>query len=122
MRVLLFVYILDLRHYFCPQHFLNFLPLPQGQGSLRPTFISIFDFAVFLLGSVFFRVAGLLGFLVPAVPGTDFRKVFFSSLILALNNSPFLMWPCVLRKSTKLVKISEEYSFTSADNVSLLGA
>jgi hypothetical protein len=21
-----------------PQHFLNFLPLPQGQGSLRPTF------------------------------------------------------------------------------------
>ena len=21
-----------------PQHFLNFFPLPQGQGSLRPTF------------------------------------------------------------------------------------
>ena len=21
-----------------PQHFLNFLPLPQGQGSFRPTF------------------------------------------------------------------------------------
>jgi hypothetical protein len=21
----------------CRQHFLNFLPLPQGQGSLRPT-------------------------------------------------------------------------------------
>ena len=23
-----------------PQHFLNFLPLPQGQGSLRPTLAS----------------------------------------------------------------------------------
>ena len=23
-----------------PQHFLYFLPLPQGQGSLRPTFFS----------------------------------------------------------------------------------
>ena len=23
---------------FAPQHFLYFLPLPQGQGSLRPTF------------------------------------------------------------------------------------
>jgi hypothetical protein len=22
----------------CRQHFLNFLPLPQGQGSLRPSF------------------------------------------------------------------------------------
>jgi hypothetical protein len=22
-----------------PQHFLNFLPLPQGQGSLRPTLV-----------------------------------------------------------------------------------
>jgi len=25
-------------HAFLPQRFLNFLPLPQGQGSLRPTF------------------------------------------------------------------------------------
>jgi hypothetical protein len=25
----------------CKQHFLNFLPLPQGQGSLRPTFGSL---------------------------------------------------------------------------------
>lgn len=24
-----------------PQHFLNFLPLPQRQGSLRPTFIFV---------------------------------------------------------------------------------
>lgn len=24
-----------------PQHFLNFLPLPQGHGSLRPTFLPI---------------------------------------------------------------------------------
>ena len=24
--------------YQAPQHFFNFLPLPQGQGSLRPTF------------------------------------------------------------------------------------
>jgi hypothetical protein len=23
---------------YCPQHFLYFFPLPQGQGSLRPTF------------------------------------------------------------------------------------
>ncbi|EXI84995.1 MAG: carboxylate/amino acid/amine transporter [Candidatus Accumulibacter regalis] len=26
------------RQRYAPQHFLNFLPLPQGQGSLRPTF------------------------------------------------------------------------------------
>jgi hypothetical protein len=26
-----------LRIVHCPQHFLNFLPLPQGQGSFRPT-------------------------------------------------------------------------------------
>ncbi len=29
----------DKKHYL-PQHFLYFLPLPQGQGSLRPTFFS----------------------------------------------------------------------------------
>ena len=30
-------------HYrFLPQHFLNFLPLPQGQGSLRPTFTPLY--------------------------------------------------------------------------------
>jgi len=27
----------DSRFSYCRQHFLNFLPLPQGQGSLRPT-------------------------------------------------------------------------------------
>jgi len=26
---------------FAPQHFLNFLPLPHGHGSLRPTFFSL---------------------------------------------------------------------------------
>ena len=25
---------------YCPQHFLNFFPLPQGHGALRPTFLS----------------------------------------------------------------------------------
>ena len=30
-------------HYsFLPQQFLYFLPLPQGQGSLRPTFLATF--------------------------------------------------------------------------------
>ena len=30
-------------HYrFLPQHFLNFLPLPQGQGSFRPTFTPLY--------------------------------------------------------------------------------
>src|SRR4030042_5400665 len=29
-----------------PQHFLYFLPLPQGQGSLRPTFSGLLGFGV----------------------------------------------------------------------------
>ena len=30
-----------LKHQDAPQHFLNFFPLPQGQGSLRPTFFNL---------------------------------------------------------------------------------
>ena len=34
-------------HLSFPQHFLNFLPLPQGHGSLRPKFLNIFSFSAF---------------------------------------------------------------------------
>jgi hypothetical protein len=33
-----------------PQHFLYFLLLPQGQGSLGPSFISYHSFAIFTAG------------------------------------------------------------------------
>ena len=37
---------------YCPQHFLYFLPLPQGQGSFRPIFIVIpFDVVVAAVSS-----------------------------------------------------------------------
>jgi hypothetical protein len=61
-----YVLFLKLHHSsYIPQHFLYFLPLPQGQGSLRPTFLADFLTGCFLRCVVRAGLAGDLGYPLP---------------------------------------------------------
>ena len=57
------------------QHFLYFKPLPQGQGSFRPTLTTLFGFMESLLPSGFYWRGG-------AVEASDLRKAWQTSLLL----------------------------------------